>query len=231
MRYGNLYMFRRRSYDNWKVAPKFRTCSPQLAPAFLGRLCGHFPGCQHSSHDRGVQFVLSLTDIPRLVSHTQDEDRQRSFLAEILFRDRDGKNPVETMFAVGGLITMLPRVPGENADWIEVVRQPVVGIGQHAQILRDLFLHPLVAVLYFVQNKESNETLAFGVLRDFERDVHITHPTRLRVSRTSHQSSSTGPAGAFAPGFVASLGGGAAPGCFSAVARSRIATFAPDASC
>ena len=41
--------------------------------------------------------------------------------------------------------------PGENPDLIEVVRQTVVGVGQHAKVLRDLSRRTLIAIRHLVQ--------------------------------------------------------------------------------
>src|ERR1700728_3273150 len=75
------------------------------------------------------------------------------------------------MFAVGGFVTMLANVPGEDADLVIVIGQAVVRISQEAEMLRDL----LISILHFVESKEWHETLALRVLRDVEWDVDVAH--------------------------------------------------------
>ena len=70
-------------------------------------------------------------------------------------------------------------------DFIEVKGLAVFGFGEQRKILWNL----LVVVLHFVEFEERNESLSFGILRDFERHVEIDHacqqPTdmALRVAR------------------------------------------------
>src|SRR5437016_1519680 len=82
---------------------------PVLAPPLLDRSHRHFLWRQHSSHNRSVQLVLSLADISRITLHSQDEDREGSLLVKIFLRDGDRQNSVETVLAVRGFVTMLPR--------------------------------------------------------------------------------------------------------------------------
>ena len=155
-----------------------------LAAPLPGRLGGQFPWCKHSPYDRRAKPVLSLSDFSRVVFDPEDKYRQDTFLSEILFRERGRKDPVEAMFAICGLIAVLPSIPGENPNLVEVVRQAVAGIGQQTKILRYLLLHPFVDVGHLVQCEEGDETLALGVLRDLEWASTSTmrastQPTRL----------------------------------------------------
>ena len=145
---------------------------------------GHFARRQNSSHDWGVQLVLPLADIAGVIFHAQDEDRQGSFLVEILFRDGDRQNSVQAVFAVGGLVAVLARVPGEDADLIEVEGQPIVRIGQHAQVLRNLLLHAFVVVGTWFKAKKATKrwpsaycAMSRGTSTSTMRAS--THPTRL----------------------------------------------------
>src|SRR5438552_8445871 len=140
------------------------TAERALTPALLAGPCGHFARGQDSPDDRRVQLVLLFANISSLVLHSQNEDWEISFRVEVLFGHGDRQYPVKAVFAVGGFVAVLLCVPGENADLIEVKRQAVVGVGQYAKILRDLFLHTFVIVRHFIQYEEGDEALALGVL-------------------------------------------------------------------
>src|SRR5580704_5408479 len=52
-----------------------------------------------------------------------------------------------------------------------------MGLGEGAQILRNILVRALLtSILNLVQRKESNDALAFGILRDLDWDVEIHHP-------------------------------------------------------
>ncbi len=51
-----------------------------------------------------------------------------------------------------------------------------MGLGQQAQVLRDLLLHSFVVVRHLIKREKSDEPLALGVLRDVEWHIHIDHP-------------------------------------------------------
>src|ERR1700674_4136206 len=101
----------------------------RLAPPLPDCSRLHFPGRQDSPHDRCIQLVFSLADIPGLVFHAQDEHRQSSLFVEILFGDRYRQNFGDAVFAVGGFVAMLARVPCENADLIEIIVEAIVRLG------------------------------------------------------------------------------------------------------
>src|ERR1700733_1158391 len=166
----------RKYYDIWKsrlgvlIWPSLSGPAP---PVYWSR--GQLPGRQYSSHNWSVQLVLSLADIPRIVFHAEDKHGKSSLFFEILLRNRHRQNPVQAVLAVRGLVAMLARIPGENADLIEVVRQAVMRIGQDTKIFRDLFLHAFVVIGHLVQYEESDKALALGILRNLKRHVHIHH--------------------------------------------------------
>ena len=66
---------------------------------------------------------------------------------------------------------MAAHVPGEDAKLVEVEGKAVFGLGEDGEVLRDFF----VSVLDFVEHEEGDDALAFGVLRDVERNVEIDH--------------------------------------------------------
>src|SRR6266567_6766723 len=148
---------------------------PALTSPLPGSLCRYFSRRQHSSYDGSIELVFALVDRPRIILHPQDEDGKVSFFVEVLFGNRYGEDAVESVLTVCGFVTMFSRVPGEYADLIEVERQPIVGIGQHAKILWDFFLHAFVIVLNLIQREESDETLSLGILGNVERDIDVDH--------------------------------------------------------
>jgi len=91
-----------------------------LAASFPGPP-GDFPGCQYSSHDGRFQPVLAFDDVARVVVHSQDEYREGAFLVEGLLGDSNWQDSVEVVFAVGGFVAVLARVPGVDADLVVVV--------------------------------------------------------------------------------------------------------------
>src|ERR1700674_1429056 len=66
---------------------------------------------------------------------------------------------------------MAPHIPGEDANLIEVKRQAILGLGEDSQVLRDF----PVSSLTLIQHEERDNTLAFRILGDVERDVEIDH--------------------------------------------------------
>jgi hypothetical protein len=99
-----------------------------LAPAALRRWprrwrrrCLLLARSQHPAHNWCVQLVLALADIAGIVFHSQDEDRQHTFLIEILAGHRHRQNAVQAVLAVGGFVAVLSDVPGEDADLIVIV--------------------------------------------------------------------------------------------------------------
>src|ERR1700721_4360240 len=127
---------------------------------------------QHSSHDRSVQFVLPFADVAGIVFYAHDKHRQIAFLVEIFVSHRDRKNSIQPMLAISSLVAMLPSVPGEHAQLIEVIRQAVMRIGKDAYILPNFFLHAFVRVVYLVQFEERDDALALSILRDVERGAN-----------------------------------------------------------
>ncbi len=97
-----------------------------------GGPCRHFAGRQHAANNRRIELVFALADVARVVFHAQDEHRQHAFLVELLLRECDRQNAVQSMFAVGGLVTVLADIPGKNPDLIVVVRQAIVRLCQQA---------------------------------------------------------------------------------------------------
>src|ERR1700683_793208 len=127
-----------------KPSNKIRTARLVTAPP------GHGPFLnlsrrQHPAHDGRVQLVFALRYVARIVFHSQDKDGQGSLFIEVFLCRNDGKNSVQPMLAVRRLVAMLVYVPGKDADLIEIVRQAVVRIGQHAQVLRNLLRSALIS--------------------------------------------------------------------------------------
>jgi len=160
---------------------------------------------EHPAHNWRIHLVLALADVAGIVFHAQDKDRQQAFLVEILIRHGHRKHAVEAVLAICGLVAMLSHVPGKDANLIKVVGQAVVRFGDDAQILRNLLVGTLFAgVLYLVQDEEGDKALPFGILSTSSGTSTSTmrastQPTRFCGSRTSHQSSSTGPEDALPP--------------------------------
>ena len=62
-------------------------------------------------------------------------------------------------------------VPGEDTNLIEVERHAVLVFGEQHEVLRNF----LVAISDLVEDKRSHGALAFGVLCDLKRNIHIQH--------------------------------------------------------
>ena len=134
-----------------------------------------FSRCQHSSNDGGVEFVLAVTDVACVVFDLEDKDRQATFFVEGFLGDGDGQHSAEAMLAIGGFVAVFAGVPGEDSYLVKIEGQAVVRIGQDAKVLRNVSLHAFVGVGNAVELEKSNETLAFGVLRDFDGSIDIDH--------------------------------------------------------
>src|ERR1700740_17542 len=134
-----------------------------------------FSRCQHSSNDGGVEFVLAVTDVACVGFDLEDKDRQATFFVEGFLGDGDGQHSAEAMLAIGGFVAVFAGVPGEDSYLVKIDGQAVVRIGQDAKVLRNVSLHGFVGVGNAVELEKSNETLAFGVLRDFDGSIDIDH--------------------------------------------------------
>ena len=97
-------------------------------------------GGKHPPHNRRIQFVLALDHIPVFIFDAKNENRQRTFLVEIFGGHGHGKKAIQAMFAIGGFVAVLVRVPGEYADLVEIIRRAVVRLGKRAEILRNVFV-------------------------------------------------------------------------------------------
>jgi hypothetical protein len=173
-RYGNPY-----TCDSYPMS-FCRFCGKVVSgvlSTFLRCSGRNFAGCQHASHDGSVEFVLPFRNRTRVVLYAQNEDRKHSFLVEAFLRERDRKNPVESVLAVGGFITMLSRVPGKDSSLVVIVRRTVVRFGEQTEILRNF----LVAILNGIKNEESDKALTFGVLRNVEPSPATSLPARGRM--------------------------------------------------
>src|ERR1700722_576357 len=145
------------------LRPEIRSLSRKFAPALAMPPPGHgfflnLSRSQHPADDRRVELVLALLHVARIVIHSQDKNGQAPLFIEVFFRHGDGKNSVQSMLAVRRLVAMLAHVPGKHTDLIEIVRQAVVRIGQHAQILRDLLRRALTSagILRFSRRSRPN---------------------------------------------------------------------------
>ena len=136
------------------------------------RLFGCFLfGREHAAHNRPVYLVGSFHDLPSVILLANGEGRQVAFLAEILMPNPHRQVAFQIVLAIGRFITMLSAIASEDADLVVVPRQAVFGLVQQDEVLR----LRLAIFLDGVEDEISDDALAFGVLRNVERDVEIDH--------------------------------------------------------
>src|SRR6476646_4672231 len=87
---------------------------------------------QHTPHNWCVELVFVIQHVSSVVMGSEDENRESSFLIEVLLSDGHRKDAVESMLAISSLVAMLPQVPGEDPDLIVVIRRTVVRLGEEA---------------------------------------------------------------------------------------------------
>ena len=141
----------------------------------LGFLVGHFFGSQHSPHDRAIHLVGGVDDLPIVLHLADGESRQVAFLVEHLMASCHRKVAFYVALAIGGLVTVLVTIAGEDANLVVVVRQPVFGLIQQYEVLRLVFLLVVDGLLHRVQNEVAHDALPFGVLCDIERNIKVDH--------------------------------------------------------
>ncbi len=162
-------------------------------------------GRQHAPYDRRIQFVFAFADVSGIVSDPHDENRQRTFLIEVVAGHRHWKHTIQFVFAIGGLVPVFLYVPGKYANLIKVIRLAVMGLGESAKILWNVFVCAFFGfVLALPSTKKATKrwpsaywAISSGTSSSTMRAN--TQPARFCESRTSHQSSSAG-AGAFRAG-------------------------------
>src|SRR5882757_3218402 len=96
-------------------------------------------GRQHSSHDRCVELVLTLTHIAVVILYSNYERRKRTFFFEDLLRHRDGQPALQAL-AISRLVAVTFDVPCEDTNLIEVEGQSVLRLSQNGKILRDFLI-------------------------------------------------------------------------------------------
>ena len=104
---------------------------------------------------------------------------------------------MQAVLAVRGLVAMLPDVPGEDANLVEVERQAVMRFGQKAEVFGEPSSRrpELRCSAKKATNRWPSAYCAMSRGTSTSTMRASTHPTRPCSSRTSHQSSSTGPVG------------------------------------
>ena len=143
----------------------------ELLGLFSGRLGRHFSGGQNAPHDRGIELVFPLAHAACVVLDSQDEDRQSALFVEIFLRDRSqGSAPFRPCSRYAVSYRCFRTFQVKTRTWSKS-KSGRRAARSEAEILGTF----LIPILNLVEHEKRDESLAFGVLRNFERDIHVDH--------------------------------------------------------